>query len=101
MTVPSQVDGANVIAFATLPRETASAGTEHQVFGETVSLSGLLLGQYNGSSQIYLFYCDEHWNVITDTLHDSVDEAVEQARFEFGDIAFAAPSAADPSKPAD
>jgi hypothetical protein len=37
---------------------------------------------------VYLFYCDERWMVITDTLHDDVKAALEQARFEFGDLAF-------------
>ena len=31
---------------------------------------------------LFLFSCDEQWNVMFDTLHESVDEAKQQAEFE-------------------
>jgi hypothetical protein len=41
--------------------------------------------QYPGNEpRAYLFYCDETGEEMTDTLHDSVEEALEQARAEFG-----------------
>ena len=29
-----------------------------------------------GASEVYLFYCNNRWQVVEDTLHDSVEEAV-------------------------
>ena len=40
------------------------------------------------TGQDYLFYCDVAWNSVTDTYHDSMESAVEQAEFEFGPLKF-------------
>ncbi|WP_433076894.1 hypothetical protein ACQP1P_33125 [Dactylosporangium sp. CA-052675] len=41
--------------------------------------------QYPGDEpRAYLFYCDESGGEMTDTYHDSVQEAFEQASAEFG-----------------
>jgi hypothetical protein len=37
---------------------------------------------------VYLFYCDPSWNVITDTWHQDVAAAIDQANFEFGLLHF-------------
>lgn len=45
--------------------------------------AGLEICQYDGDSAYYLFYCDENWNVITDTWHQTIDDAIKQAEFEY------------------
>jgi hypothetical protein len=52
----------------------------------------------------HLFYCDEAWSVVTDTLHDDEQAAEAQARWEFDGVEFEPapamarePRAAEPS----
>ncbi|WP_410810391.1 hypothetical protein [Micromonospora sp. 067-2] len=45
----------------------------------------LRIVQYDGDEpQAYLFYCDDSGEEMTDTVHDSVADAMEQATAEFG-----------------
>lgn len=44
----------------------------------------LRIVQYPGDPGYYLFYCDATGKELTDTYHDTVDSAFEQARAEFG-----------------
>jgi hypothetical protein len=45
----------------------------------------LRIVRYEGDGpRAYLFYCDDGGEEMTDTLHDSVDEAMDQAEAEFG-----------------
>ena len=84
---PTEIDGATVIATADLTRRRSTGRTTH-VVGDRRSpeLSALAFARYEGQGGVYLFYCDPEWHVITDTLHDSLDAAVDQAVFEFGPI---------------
>jgi hypothetical protein len=34
-------------------------------------------------SAYYLFGCDAEWNTVTDTWHKTLEEALEQAEFEY------------------
>ena len=36
-----------------------------------------------GDAAFYLFYCDADWQVLADTWHASLEEAKEQAEFEY------------------
>ena len=38
-----------------------------------------------GEERLYLFHCDEGWNVIWESSHGGVEEAIRQARWEYGD----------------
>ena len=39
--------------------------------------------QYEGDEGYYLFYCDSDGNQLTDTYHESIASALEQAKLEF------------------
>lgn len=43
----------------------------------------LRIVQYPGDSGYYLFYCDDSGTELTDTYHDSLEEAFDQAEWEF------------------
>jgi hypothetical protein len=43
----------------------------------------------------FLVHCDEDWNVIWDDYFYSIQEAVAQARHQFGDVRFAESIRAD------
>ncbi|MBA3770700.1 MAG: hypothetical protein H0X08_09455 [Blastocatellia bacterium] len=49
--------------------------------------SGLAICQYDNEDSFYLFGCDEDWNSVTDTWHATVEEAKEQAEFEYEGVA--------------
>jgi hypothetical protein len=82
---PKQLDGANVLAWtADLYNARPTARTTHRVAGDVLApAAALAICQYDGDSQFYLFYCDDEWNVCTDTCHSSIDEAKHQAEFEY------------------
>ena len=44
----------------------------------------LSIVQYDGDSGFYLFYLDESGKEQTDTYHESIEDAFNQAEFEFG-----------------
>ena len=85
---PKKLDGGDVLQFALIDAQTPSIGnTVHRVTGKLVgSIAGLAICRL-GKNGYYLFYCDPDWNVITDTFHESVEDAMRQAAFEFDGIA--------------
>jgi hypothetical protein len=46
-------------------------------------MAGLAICQYPGDTAYYLFGCDEAWRTITDTWHETLQRAREQAEFEY------------------
>ena len=46
-------------------------------------MAGLAICQYDGEDAFYLFSCDSEWRTVTDTWHQTVDEAKNQAEFEY------------------
>ena len=66
---------------------------KHESTGKTVHYSGndilpaphsLQIAQYPGDDGYYLFYLDESGEVLTDTFHDDLQKAMDQAEWEFG-----------------
>jgi hypothetical protein len=47
------------------------------------AMSGLAICQPGKLDEFYLFGCDSDWNVVTDTWHQSLNEAKEQAEYEY------------------
>lgn len=82
---PETLDGARVLAFAVLDASVAPTGrTTHRIGRDVLGpAAGLALAQYDGDDQVYLFYCDPTWEVVTDTSHPSLELAREQAEFEY------------------
>jgi hypothetical protein len=44
---------------------------------------GLAICQYNGEESFYLFGCDENWVSLSETWHESLEDAKRQAEFEY------------------
>ena len=58
--------------------------TVHYLGNEKLPVpSSLQIAQYFGDDGFYLFYLDQGGEVMTDTYHDDVSSAMEQANFEF------------------
>jgi len=87
-----EIDGAAVLKMADLTHSVATGRTRHVVGEEEVSdFSGLAIVRYEGEPGVYLLYCNADWSSITDTYHDSVEGAIEQAEFEFEPVLFVDP----------
>ncbi|MGW6936289.1 hypothetical protein ACWGE0_39950 [Lentzea sp. NPDC054927] len=67
-------------------RRRRAAPSTVTTFAEAVT--GLALARYGEESGVYLFYCDDEWNVVSDTMHESVGVAIRQAIFEFEGLEF-------------
>jgi hypothetical protein len=87
---PEFLDGARVLQFASLARSQPTGKTRHVVGGvEVREFAALAIAKYDSDPRgVYLFYCDPSWNVITDTWHEDVPAALDQANFEFGLLQF-------------
>jgi hypothetical protein len=86
---PEFLDGARVLQFASLASAQPSGRTRHVVDGgEASDFAAIAIARYDDSSSAHLFYCDRHWQVVTDTEHKDVEAAVRQANFEFGLLHF-------------
>lgn len=86
---PTLIDGAKILRFADVSDSLGTGGTRHVVQGDEVTeFASLAIAQYPTDPGFYLFYCDENWDAITDTYHETLDEAIEQAEFEFDPVVF-------------
>ncbi|OQP51154.1 hypothetical protein A4H97_03370 [Niastella yeongjuensis] len=58
--------------------------TKHYVGGQLLTdIRILAICKYEDAPGYYLFYCGADWNEFTDTYHDSIEDAIDQAEFEF------------------
>jgi hypothetical protein len=86
---PATIDGAQVLAYADLSGITPTGNTRHIVGGhETSDFDALVIARHDDDQGVYLLYCDETWEAVTDTFHLTVDDAIAQAEFEYGTVSF-------------
>jgi hypothetical protein len=85
---PQKIYDAPVVAWAVLgPGIRPTGNTVHRVSGRVIgSAAGLAICQSTDGRGFYLFYCDSAWEEITDTWHQSIDDARAQAEFEYEGI---------------
>ena len=68
-----------------LAARESTGKTKHWVFGTPMGKpASLAIVRIGNSAGYYLIYLDALRHEMTDTLHDSLDAAFEQANFEFG-----------------
>ena len=68
-------------------RHTPTDQTAHTVNGESFGpAAGLVICQDPDGSSVYLYYCNNEWEPVTDTWHLSVDDAKAQAAFEYSGL---------------
>ena len=93
---PRSLDGARVVAYADVSDVEPTGRTRHYVDGALASgFTALAIARYDPEGEVYLLYCDDKWNVVTDTRHDTVEAARDHAGFEFGRISFTQAPGAD------
>jgi hypothetical protein len=78
-----------VLCVADLKASTGTRRTRHIIDGiEEHRFSALAITKYLDDPGVYLLYCDDDWNAVTDIYHDSIEHAIAQASFEFGPLDF-------------
>ncbi len=82
---PDRLDGAQVLFYTVIDdRHTFSGRCRHVVNGKTLGpMVGLAICQYDKDATFYLFGCNLEWAPLTDTEHETLAGAVEQAEFEY------------------
>jgi hypothetical protein len=83
--IPEQIGRADLIAYLILNSNHARRNnTSHYVGGTLlIDLYGLAICKYVDDAGYYLFYCNSDWKEFTDTYHGSIEDAIDQAEFEF------------------
>ena len=93
MAIPLELDGVRVVKYATISSDVEPTGaTRHVAAGkETEPAAALAIARYADENGFYLFYLDHAGNVVTDTLHESLEAALDQAAFEYGGLSWIEP----------
>jgi hypothetical protein len=54
--------------------------------------AALAIARYANDNRFYLFYLDHAGNVVTDTFHESLEPALDQAGFEYRGLSWIEPA---------
>ncbi|MES2428939.1 MAG: hypothetical protein V4560_18305 [Bacteroidota bacterium] len=76
---PNYLGEAKVICYAVV--NLISLRNEEQKLACFVTIC-----QYKPNDGYYLFYCDSNWNVFADTWHEIVEDAQDQAEYDYAGI---------------
>ncbi len=82
---PELVGGARVVRWSPIDNRHRHTGNCTNIVAGKVmgAAAGLAICQYDGEGAYYLFGCDAEWNSLTDSWHLTLEEALEQAEFEY------------------
>ena len=86
---PEVIDGAKVVCYSAIDTRHCHTGkTRHTVRGVLLgSAAGLAICRYEkDEDSYYLFGCDGDWATLSDTCHESLEKAQEQAEFEYAGV---------------
>jgi hypothetical protein len=87
-SVPKIVGTLQLVCYSPIDERHRFFGKTRQIVkGQLMgAMAGLVICQTPDSQEFYLFGCDADWNVVTDTWHQSLLEAKDQAEFEYEGI---------------
>jgi len=82
---PPEIGRARVLCYAVIDQRCRPTGfCRHVVGGELIApAAGLAICKYPDDTEYYLFYCDEDWQTVTDTCHETLEKAKRQAEAEY------------------
>ena len=86
---PDTIGNAKVVCFTRIDSRHKHTGNTSQITASQVvsTVTNLAICQPQGEQAFYLFGCDDTWRNITDTWHQSLEEAKAQAEFEYVGVA--------------
>lgn len=79
MQVPKTIGGATVVSFA-LSNHLLPANTEQK------RAYGMAICNYESGNGYYLFFCDDNWNEFADIWHETIEDAKDQAEYDYPGI---------------
>jgi hypothetical protein len=82
---PEIVGGAKVICYTPIDNRHTHTKNTKQIVGGVVlgAANGLAICQYEKEEYFYLFGCDQQWNSLSDTWHETLEDAKELAEYEY------------------
>lgn len=82
---PREIGGARVISYSPIDKRHHHTGNCRQIVAGVLQgpMAGLAICQYPGEDSYFLFGCDTEWQSITDTWHQTLEQAKQQAEFEY------------------
>jgi hypothetical protein len=83
--IPSTIGKLRVVCYTPLDSRHRHTGNTTQIVGGVVlgAAAGLAICIDEKSECFFLFGCDEQWTCLSDTWHETLEEAKEQAEFEY------------------
>jgi hypothetical protein len=85
--VPLFLAGLPVVACARIDgRQQPTGACRHLAHGELLGPAAGLAICRDADGGFYLFGCDAEWNTVTDTWHQTLDDALRQAEFEYDGV---------------
>ncbi len=75
--------GGRVVLLTRVDERHRHTGNCRQIVGGVVQGPVRALAICQVGSSYYLYGCDEEWNVVTDTWHETLEDAMDQAEFEY------------------
>lgn len=84
-SVPDYIDRAKVICSTLIDERHRHTGNCKQIVGGVLqgSAAWLAICQYDGADSYYLFGCHPPTDTLTESCHQSLENAKEQAEFEY------------------
>lgn len=95
MTPPDELGGEKVLRYASIDDDVRPTGATKHSYGDLVDgeiVAGGPLGPFaalaiqGDDSGYFLLYLDADGSPVTDTWHETLDDALEQAEFEYEGI---------------
>jgi hypothetical protein len=85
--IPDIIGNAAVVCSAIVDKSLPTGNTQHYGYGGLLGPAyGLAICRSKQAAGYYLFSCDSNWKEFADTWHETVEDAMEQAEFEYDGI---------------
>lgn len=82
---PREMGDLEVVLYSPIDERHAHSGECTHIIGGAPwgPAQGLAICRYKGDSSYYLFGCDSDWSDVTDTWHETLEDAMSQAEAEY------------------
>lgn len=86
-SAPNTIDGLPVVCFSAIDARHTHTGHATQIVAGVVqgAAAGIAICR-DEHGHYYVFGCDENWQTITDTWHQTLGDARSQAEFEYAGV---------------
>jgi len=87
MDIPDIIGDSSVISYAVVNLSIPTGNTQHFAGTKLLGVAyGLAICKDKSTNGYYLFYCDDQWIEFADTWHETIEDARDQADYEYAGI---------------